>query len=90
MSRYQFIEQVATTEPVQVLCRVLAVSTAGYYQWRRRADRHLPGSRRPPPPFRAMPNARALAACGHHYTPKGTRSGATPCALGYAAAACGR
>jgi putative transposase len=32
MSRYQFIEQVATTEPVQVLCRVLAVSAAGYYQ----------------------------------------------------------
>jgi putative transposase len=32
MSRYQFIEQVATTEPVQVLCRVLHVSAAGYYQ----------------------------------------------------------
>jgi len=39
MSRYECIEQVATTEPVQVLCRVLHVSTAGYYQWRRRADR---------------------------------------------------
>ena len=37
MCRYQFIEQVAATEPVQVLCRVLAVSTAGYYQWQRRA-----------------------------------------------------
>jgi putative transposase len=33
MSRYQFIEQVATIEPVQVLCRVLYVSPAGYYQW---------------------------------------------------------
>lgn len=42
MSRYQFIEQVATTEPVQVLCRVLEVSAAGYYQWRRRSDPPTP------------------------------------------------
>ena len=39
MSRYQFIKQVATTEPVQVLCRVLHVSPAGYYQWLGRATR---------------------------------------------------
>jgi len=37
MSRYQFIEQVALTEPVQVLCRVLHVSPAGYYKWLGRA-----------------------------------------------------
>jgi putative transposase len=42
MSRYEFIEQVATAEPVQVLCRVLHVSPAGYYQWLRRADRPAP------------------------------------------------
>lgn len=42
MSRYQFIEQVATTEPVQVLCPVRQGSTAGYYQWRKRADRATP------------------------------------------------
>jgi len=30
MSPYQFIEQVVTTEPMQVLCRVLQVSPAGY------------------------------------------------------------
>jgi len=42
MSRYQFIEQVAATEPVQVLCRVLHVSPAGYYQWRSRATRPTP------------------------------------------------
>ena len=42
MSRYHFIEQVATTEPVQVRCRVLEVSAAGYYPWRRRADRPTP------------------------------------------------
>ena len=39
MSRYQFIERVAATEPVQVLCRVLRVSAAGYYQWLGRAAR---------------------------------------------------
>jgi hypothetical protein len=32
MSWYQFIKQAATSEPVQVLCRVLHVSSAGYYQ----------------------------------------------------------
>ena len=30
MSLYQFIEQAATTEPVQVLCRVLRVGSASY------------------------------------------------------------
>ena len=30
MSRYQFVEQVATTEPVQVRWRVRHVSPAGY------------------------------------------------------------
>lgn len=42
MSRYQFIEQLAATEPVQVLCRVLQVSPAGYYQWLGRAARSTP------------------------------------------------
>jgi putative transposase len=42
MSRYQFIEQLAATEPVQVLCRVLAVSVTGYYQWRRRPAHPTP------------------------------------------------
>lgn len=36
MSRSQFIRQAAATEPVQVLCRVLHVSRAGYYRWRTR------------------------------------------------------
>jgi len=39
MSRYQFIEQAAATEPVQVLCRVLRVSSAGHYQWRNQPDK---------------------------------------------------
>jgi putative transposase len=39
MNRHQFIEQVATTEPVQVFCCVLHVSPAGYYQWLGRAAR---------------------------------------------------
>jgi putative transposase len=38
MSRYHFVEQVTTAEPVQVLCRVLHVSPAGYYQWLMRVD----------------------------------------------------
>lgn len=42
MSRYQFIEQVAAIEPVQVLCRVLQVSPAGYYQWWSRSARPTP------------------------------------------------
>jgi len=42
MSRYQFIEQGATAEPVRMLCRVLHVSPAGYYQWLGRADRPTP------------------------------------------------
>ena len=36
MSRYQFIEDYTELWPVQVLCRLLAVSKAGYYQWRQR------------------------------------------------------
>lgn len=36
MSRYQFIEDCTELWPVQVLCRLLAVSKAGYYQWRQR------------------------------------------------------
>ena len=36
MSCYAFIAACAEPWPVQVLCQVLAVSTAGYYQWRHR------------------------------------------------------
>ena len=32
MSRYAFIQGCTEPWPVQVLCRLLAVSTAGYYQ----------------------------------------------------------
>lgn len=42
MSRYQFIEQDATTEPVQIFCRVL-VSSASYYQWLSRMARLVLG-----------------------------------------------
>lgn len=42
MSRYRFVEQGAATASVQVLCRVLQVSAAGYYQWRSRAARSTP------------------------------------------------
>ena len=36
MSCYQFIGARTEPWPVQVLCRVLAMSTVGYYQWRQR------------------------------------------------------
>ena len=45
MSRYAFIAACAEPWPVQPLCRVLGVSSAGYYQWRhapRPALRHPP------------------------------------------------
>lgn len=62
MSRYQFIEQVAATEPMQVLCRVLHVRAAGYYQWRRRADRPTPAW-----------ESAATAAFSRHAQRDGTR-----------------
>ena len=39
MSRYQFIRAYTGPWPVQLLCRVLAVSPAGYYQWQQRPTR---------------------------------------------------
>ena len=34
--RYQFIEGHRQQWPIRLMCRVLGVSTGGYYQWRRR------------------------------------------------------
>lgn len=41
MSHYQFIKQIAATEPAQVLCCLLTVSVADY-QWRSRAAHPVP------------------------------------------------
>jgi len=38
MSRYRFLATERGQYPVQVLCRVLGVSCADYYQWRGRAQ----------------------------------------------------
>ena len=62
MSRYQFIE--GRTEPwsVQVLCRTLGVSPAGYYQWQQR-----------PAPAPVAWQAAAQAAFTRHARRYGTR-----------------
>lgn len=43
MSRYQFIAEQAGSWPVHEVCRVLNVSTSGYYQWRVVKPRPAPG-----------------------------------------------
>ncbi len=62
MSRYQFIGHCSEPWPVQVLCRVLGVSCAGYYQWRGRAQ-----------PTPAPWQAAAQAAFTRHAQRYGTR-----------------
>ncbi len=62
MSRYTFIAACAEPWPVQVLCRLLAVSSAGYYQWRQR----------PAPPVATWQPA-AQAAFTRHARRYGTR-----------------
>ena len=49
--RYRFIQSQAGQHPINVLCRVLAVSRAGYYAWRKR-----------PPSQRTMANERLKEA----------------------------
>ena len=62
MSRYQFIQACTEPWPMRVLCRLLAVSSAGYYQWRQR----------PAPPVAAWEPA-AQAAFTRHARRYGTR-----------------
>ena len=62
MSRYAFIAACTEPWPVQLLCRVLAVSSAGYYQWRQR-----PAAT--PAPWQAA----AQAAFARHARRYGTR-----------------
>ncbi|AMR25520.1 hypothetical protein A0257_22790 (plasmid) [Hymenobacter psoromatis] len=62
MSRYQFIRACVEPWPVQMLCHLLAVSSAGYYQWRKRV----------PAPIAAWQPA-AQAAFTRHARRYGTR-----------------
>ena len=68
------VEDCRDAWPVQVLCRVLGISTAGYYAWRSRPDsKHaertascLPISARHMPTAAADMAARACTPpCGH-------------------------
>ena len=43
MSKYQFIAEQGNTWPVQEVCRMLQVSTSGYYQWRATKPNSAPG-----------------------------------------------
>ena len=84
MSRYQFTQDCTEPWPVQVLCHVLGVSCAGYYQWRGRAQPT-------PVPWKmaaqqasflrhaARYRTSRLRACG----PRVTLWAATPCVRGY-------
>ena len=80
MSGYAFVISCPKPWPVTTICRVLAVSTSGYYQWLqvKPAPAPVPGKSRPRPPTRATPGVRVPAACG----PKATPWAATPCVLG--------
>jgi putative transposase len=62
VSRYAFIRACVEPWPVQVLCRLLAVSSAGYYQWRKLV---------PPPPAAWQPAAQG--AFTRHARRYGTR-----------------
>jgi putative transposase len=63
MSRYQLIEQVAASEPVQVLCRLLQVSPADCYQWLGQANR-------PVPSWEPAASAAFLRHARRHGTPR--------------------
>ena len=85
MSRYAFIAACAEPWPVQLLCQVLAVSPAGYYQWRHRPPRRRRGKWRRKRPLRATPDATAPGGCG----PKAMPWAATRCAPDCAGTGCG-
>ena len=62
MSRYEFIRDHATAWPLGRVCRVLAVSRAGYYAWKAR-----------PAPAAADWHPAAEAAFSRHAQRYGTR-----------------
>ena len=90
MSRYQFIAACIEAWPVQLLCRVLAGSPAGYTSGGNgRLPRRYRGRRRRKRPLRATPAVTAPAGYEPNCMPKGTQWGVMCYAPGCTAKDCG-
>ena len=82
MSRYRFSAACTEAWPVQLLCRVLAVSPAGYTSGGNgRLPRRHRGRRRRKRALRATPDATAPGGGGLSCTRKATPWAAMRCAL---------
>lgn len=70
--RFRFFEQHAGTWPVRLMCRVLAVSPSGYYDWRSRSESTRAAANR-----QLLADVRRIHA-GHHGRYGSPRVHATP------------
>ena len=91
MSRYEFIRACTEPWPVQLLCRVLAVSPTGYYQWQQRPARSTTKwQEAAQAAFTRHARRYGTRRLRAEYPPKAMRWGATRCARGCTVMACGR
>jgi len=65
--KFRVVEDCRDAWPVQALCRVLGISTAGYYAWRSRPDSK-----------RVVENSALLADIRQAHADSGGRYGVTP------------
>lgn len=80
MSHRAFIAARTKSWFVPLLCRTLAVSPVGNYQWRQRPPHPLRGKWRRKRHLRAAPGTTAPGGCEPSYMRKATPWGATRCA----------